>query len=96
MSEDLSYLIIVGSIAAISGLVNGVFTYMILSYISKRGIKVNYWMIRLYMFKYLQEYRKLTIEENGKPGNLYYAWIVTIILLTISAIIIIVNLVTGN
>ena len=74
-------------LALISGLLNGVFTYMILGYLSKHSYKVNWWMIRLFMIRYLKQYRKLTIEENGKPGNLFYAWVVSISLFVISAVI---------
>ena len=64
-----------------------VFTLMIMSYLSKHGIKINYWLLRLYLIKYLQQYRKLTIEENGKPGNLFYAFIVSWILTLVFLII---------
>lgn len=33
-------------LAAIGGICNGVFSYMITSYLSKRGIKINYWNMR--------------------------------------------------
>jgi hypothetical protein len=96
MSTDLTIWYIFGSIAVISGIINGVFTYMITHYLSKRGIKINYWNLRLLMLKYLRQYRKLTIEENGKPGNLFYAWIVSISLFLVSAIILVVIIVTSK
>jgi hypothetical protein len=85
-----------GYLAAISGILNGVFTYMITHYLSKHGIKINYWNIRLYMIKYLRQYRKVTIEENGKPGNLFFAWLVSIGLFLVSAVILVVFIITGN
>ena len=96
MSIDSSSWYIFGLIAAFSGLINGVFSYRIMHYLSTHGIKVNYWMVRLYMLKYLIQYRKLTIEENGTPGNLFYAWVVSISLFLISAIILIVILTAGK
>ena len=54
-----------------------VFMIMIVSFLSKRGIKINYIFIRLYIIKYIHQYRKITIEENGKPGKLFYAFIVS-------------------
>ena len=71
MSTDFLILTIASAICGV------VFSLMITSYLSKHGIKINYWLLRLYMLKYLQQYRKLTIEENGKPGNLFYAFIVS-------------------
>ena len=65
-------------ILTIASLICGVvFSLMITSYLSKHGIKINYLLIRLYLPKYIHQYRKLTIEENGKPGNLFYAVIVS-------------------
>lgn len=68
MSE---YLILV-IISVICGVV---FSLKITFFLSRHGVKINYWLLRLYMLKYLKQYRKLTIEENGKPGNLFYAFI---------------------
>ena len=96
MSIDSSSLYIFGLITAFSGIINGVFSYKIMHYLSTHGIKVNYWMVRLYILKYLIQYRKLTIEQNGTPGNLFSAWIVSISLFLISVIILIVMLTTGN
>jgi len=96
MSTDFFSWYIFGFLAAISGIFNGVFSYMITSYLSKHGNKINYWNMRLYMLKYLKQYRKLTIEENGKPGNLFYAWIVTISLFLVSAVFLIVLIIGGK
>ena len=49
---------------------------MITSFLSKRGIKINYLFIRLFIFRYVRQYRKITIEETGKPGPLFY-WFIT-------------------
>jgi hypothetical protein len=32
------------------------------------------------------QYRKITIKENGQPGNLFYAWILSISLFVIAGI----------
>jgi len=85
MSADFFILAIISAICGV------VFTLMITSYLSKHGIKINYWLLRLYMLKYLQQYRKLTIEENGKPGNLFYAviasWSLTLVFLIIGIVL---------
>jgi len=63
---------------------------MIVSFLSKRGFKINYLLIRLYIIKYIHQYWKITSEENGKPGYLFYAFIGTInaaLLFTIVGII---------
>ena len=93
MITDFSIWYLFGSLAVISGILNGVFSYMITFYLSKHSIKINYWNIRLYMLKYLKQYRNLTIEENGKAGNLFYAWMISISLFLISAVILIVQII---
>lgn len=47
------------------------------SYCSDKGIKVNWLLIRLLIFKYVSEYRRLTIEETGKPGFWFYSFIIS-------------------
>ena len=80
-------------LAIISSICGGVISLKITSFLSKHGIKINYWLLRFYMLKYLKQYRKLTIEENGKPGNLFYAYIVSWSLALVSYIIWIVLLI---
>jgi len=64
-----------------------VFMIMIVSFLSMRGIKINYIFLRLYIIKYINQYRKITIEENGKPGHLFYAFIVSMNLALVLAVI---------
>jgi hypothetical protein len=42
-----------------------------------RGQKINWLWIRLYIFKYIGQYRKVTVEENGRPGPLFYPFVVS-------------------
>jgi len=49
---------------------------MIASFLSKRSIKINYLFIRLFIFRYVRQYRQITMEETGKPGPLFY-WFIT-------------------
>jgi hypothetical protein len=73
--------------ALVSVIVGIVFMIMIVSFLSKRGIKINYIFIRLYIIKYIHQYRKITLEENGKPGNLFYAFIISMNLALVLAVI---------
>ena len=64
-------------ILALIGVAWGIATsIMITSFLSKRGIKINYLLFRLFIFKWVGQYRKITIEETGKPGPLFY-WFIT-------------------
>ena len=54
---------------------------MIVSYLRKRGYAVNFWLIRIYIIKYVRQYREDTIKKYGKPGPLFPAFIVSLVLL---------------
>lgn len=47
----------------------------IIDFLSKRGVKINYVLLRLMIIPYADQYRKLTKKENGKTGKLYYLWL---------------------
>ncbi len=73
--------------ALVSAIFGVVFMIMIASFLSNRGIKINYIFFRLYIIKYIHQYRKITMEENGKPGNLFYPYIVSMSLALVLAVI---------
>ena len=61
-------------ILALIGVAWGIVTsIMITSFLSRRGIKINYLFLRLFIFRYVSQYRKITMEETGKPGPLFYS-----------------------
>ncbi|MFH1689768.1 MAG: hypothetical protein ABIE42_05965 [Candidatus Eisenbacteria bacterium] len=42
----------------------------------KRGVKVSFVWLRLMILKYLHEYSKVTREETGRVGPLFYHYVV--------------------
>jgi len=44
--------------------------------VQRRGVKVNFIWLRLLILKYLHEYAKLTREETGRVGPLFYHYVV--------------------
>ena len=64
-----------------------VFSIMIVNEVSKRGIKINFLWLRLYIIKYIQQYRKLTLEESGRVGPLFYPCIISVNLALILAVV---------
>ena len=44
--------------------------------LSKRGVPVNVIWLRVMILKYLHEYSKLTREETGRVGPLFYHYVV--------------------
>jgi len=59
---------------------------MIASFLSKRGVKINYLFIRLFIFGYVRQYRQVTMEESGKPGPLFYMFVTSWILALVFAV----------
>lgn len=68
-------------------LFNVVITMIIISELQKRKVKINFFLLRLFIPKYVHQYKKITLEESGKVGALYYwcigsinlAWILAVI-----------------
>ena len=75
-------------VLAIVSVAYGIFTsIMIASFLSRHGIKINYLFFRVLVLKYIHQYRKLTTEENGKPGKWFYSFIVSMNLALLLAVI---------
>ena len=74
-------------LALVFVLSNIVFTILIISELQKRKVKINFFLLRLYIPKYVHQYKKITLEETGKVGALFYYWIVSINLTLFLAII---------
>ena len=91
-----SYLWYIFGLAVISGILSLVISFRAASHLSKHGTKISYWDVRFHPLKYLKQYRELTIEENGKPGRLFYAWFVTISLFSVLLISLIVLVLAGR
>ncbi|MFC2032108.1 hypothetical protein ACFLUS_01870 [Chloroflexota bacterium] len=86
MTEEVmsNFFLILAIVCVLCGVL---FSIMITAFISKRGTKINYLLIRIYIYKYVNQYRKTTIEENGKVGPLFYPFIISFILALIFAIV---------
>jgi len=64
-----------------------VFSMMIVREVSKRGVKINFPLLRLYIIKYVNQYQQLTLKETGKIGPLYYPCVGSYIAALVFAII---------
>jgi len=73
---------------ALISVIWGVISAMVMiNYITRRGRKVNFLLIRLFIFKYINQYYKLTKKETGKPGIWFYFYIAAMNLALVCAII---------
>jgi hypothetical protein len=44
--------------------------------LEKRGIPISFFWLRLMILKYLHQYSKITREETGRVGSLFYHYVV--------------------
>ena len=64
-----------------------IFAMMIVHELSKRGVRINIILIGFLIIKYIQQYKKITLEETGKVGPLFYPCIMSINLAAVFALI---------
>lgn len=74
------------SIGILSVIVYVVSTVMIYAHLKDRGEKVSFLWLRFFMISYTNRYKKLTKNETGKVGYLFYMWIISVNVALISAI----------
>ena len=73
-------------LAVAAVLANVVIFILIMAALDRRRQKTNMLLARIYFFKYLSAYKEVTRQEAGKPGLLYYLWILTINLAWLAAV----------
>ena len=74
-------------IAVVWFIVSGI---MIINELIKRKQNINFIFIRLMLPVYAHRYKKITLEETGKVGSLFYHWVIAIniaLVLAIAAIV---------
>jgi len=76
------------SIGILSVIVYVVSTVMIYVHLKDRGEKVSFLWLRLFMISYANRYKKLTKNETGKVGYLFYLWIISVNVALFSAILV--------
>jgi hypothetical protein len=63
-----------------------IFSMMIVQELSKRGVKINFVLLRLYLIKYIGQYKQITLKETGKTGPLYCPCVISVILALVLAV----------
>ena len=51
---------------------------MMVNELMKRKHKINFILIKMMFPVYAHRYKKITLEETGKVGFLYYHWVIAI------------------
>jgi uncharacterized oligopeptide transporter (OPT) family protein len=75
---------ILAILSAVWGIVSSI---VISSFLSKRGIKINLLFFRILVLKYIHQYHRITMQENGKPGPWFYSYIISMNLALVFAIV---------
>jgi len=86
MSLTIFFAVIAG-IAVVWFIVSGM---MMVNDLMKRGQKIQFIFIKVMFPVYAHRYKKITLEETGKVGPLFYHWVIAIntaLVLAIAAII---------
>ncbi len=73
--------------ALVAMLFNVVVTMVIVSKLSRRGVKINILFLRLLFPKYVHQYKKMVTQETGKESPLYYFWLISINLALVLCIV---------
>ncbi len=68
---------------------------MIVSELSKRKQKIQFVLIRFMIPVYAQRYKKITLEETGRVGPLFYHWIISINIALVFTIALIITKFSG-
>ena len=66
---------VIAAIAIIWLIVSGV---MIVNELMKRKHKIQFIIINMMLPVYVHRYKKITLEETGEVGSLYYHWVFAI------------------
>ena len=80
------FLTVLAFIAIAWYIVSGI---MIISELQKRKQKINFIFIKVMLPVYAHHYKKITIEETGKVGTLFYHWVIAVnsaLILSVAAI----------
>lgn len=66
-----------GLVSAVFGIYNMI---RIVNYLSSKGVKINFFLLRLKWFGYMSKYRELTLEETGDIGPFHRGYIVSMLI----------------
>lgn len=62
--------------AAVANVIWGVISgIMITNFVAARGTKIHFFLYRIYIFKYINQYKKITEAKEGRPGIWFYSYL---------------------
>ena len=76
--------LVLAVLSALWGVVDAILMAVALD---RRGVRVNLLLFRLYFFRYLRQYKEVTLAEAGRVGPLYYSYIIAMCLALVFAVV---------
>lgn len=76
--------LVLALISAMAGVVSSI---AVTAYVSRHGVKINYFLWRITIFQYFNAYVAITRKEKGRPGVWYYTFIVSMSLALVLVVI---------
>ncbi len=76
--------LVLAIVSAAWGVVSSI---MIVSFLSNHGVRINYFLLRLLLPRYVGQYRRMTLDETGKTGVWYYSFVIAMNLALVLAVI---------
>lgn len=64
-----------------------IFSMMIVHQLSRQGVKISFLWLRLFIIKYIHQYKQVTLEETGKVGPLFYPCIISVNMALVLALV---------
>ncbi len=72
-------------VAGISFLVFLVSSIRMVIFLQSQKVKINWFLIRILIFKYVNQYKNFMLNETGNVGSLYHVWSVSLFIMIVSA-----------
>ena len=60
---------------------------VITNFVSERGTKINFFLYRIYIIKYVDLYKQITQAEEGEPGPWFYSFVISMNLALVFTIV---------
>jgi hypothetical protein len=85
--QDMSTLVVFVILAALCIVWYVVASIQIVNVLLKQGVKINWFLIRLLIPVYANQYKKLTHAQTGKTGCWFYHWVISVNGMAVFAVI---------
>jgi hypothetical protein len=82
----MSIPIVLGALAVSFAIWNIVTTIRVYDALHRRGVKASLLWLRVLIPWYVERYKRITLQESGRIGLLYYHWIISINLTLVAGI----------